>query len=137
MKVKEICLCLFAVSDALLGFLIRMAKPSRVGTMYTYTWLLLLSLVLSLCKMDAMKPEVKEGTWKGKNRTCIPLANRVSRTHMPAAMTGRQRIFFWGDAGMLFLARYLGKWKMKSQLCDTNQKGRSNFLESIPVEKSS
>ena len=81
MKVKEICLCLFAVSDALLGFLIRMAKPSRVGTMYTYTWLLLLSLVLSLCQMDAMKPEVKEGTWKGKNRTCIPLANRVSRTH--------------------------------------------------------
>ena len=32
MKMKEICLCLFAVSDALLGFLIRMPKPSRVGT---------------------------------------------------------------------------------------------------------
>ena len=32
MKSKQICLCLFAVSDALLDFLIRMPKPSRVGT---------------------------------------------------------------------------------------------------------
>ena len=30
---------------------------------------------------DDMKPEVKEGTRKGKNRTCIPLANRVPHTH--------------------------------------------------------
>ena len=45
--------------------------------------LLLLSLFVSLREMDDddMKPEVKEGTRKGKNRTCIPLANRVPRTH--------------------------------------------------------
>ena len=45
--------------------------------------LLLLSLFVSFREMDDddMKPEVKEGTKKGKNRTCIPLANRVPRTH--------------------------------------------------------
>ena len=45
--------------------------------------LLLLSLFVSSREMDDddMKPEVKEGTEKGKNRTCIPLANRVPRTH--------------------------------------------------------
>ena len=45
--------------------------------------LLLLSLFVSFREMndDDMKPEVKEGTEKGKNRTCIPLANRVPRTH--------------------------------------------------------
>ena len=80
-----------------------------------------------------MKPEVKEGTRKGKNRTCIPLANRVPRTHTPVAMTGS--VFFLGDAGMPFLAKCLAKWKMKSQLCDTNQEGRSNFLESIPWKR--
>ena len=71
-------LCLFAVSDALLGFLIRMPKPSRVGTDCFS-----LSLFVSFREMDDddMKPEVKEGTEKGKNRTCIPLANRVLRTH--------------------------------------------------------
>ena len=44
--------------------------------------LLLLSLLVSFREMDDdMKPEVKEGTRKSKNRTCIPLANRVPRTH--------------------------------------------------------
>ena len=45
--------------------------------------LLLLSLFVSFREMDDddMKPEVKEGTEKGKNRTCIPLANRVPHTH--------------------------------------------------------
>ena len=36
---------------------------------------------------------------------------------------------------MPFLAKCLAKWKMKSQLCDTNQEGRSNFLESIPWKR--
>ena len=43
---------------------------------------------------DDMKPEVKEGTRKGKNRTCIPLANRVPHTHTPVAMTG-SGFFSW------------------------------------------
>ena len=44
--------------------------------------LLLLSLLVSFREMDDdMKPEVKKGTRKSKNRTCIALANRVPCTH--------------------------------------------------------
>ena len=62
-------------SDALLDFLIRMPKPQQSGHR-----LLLLSLFVFCAKWMTWNQRWKRNK-EGKNRTCIPLANRVPHTH--------------------------------------------------------
>lgn len=110
MKMKEICLCLFAVSDALLGFLIRMPKPSRVGTdCFSCLSLFLCAKWMMMTWNQRWKRE------QGKVRTghAFPwLTGFRTHTHTPVAMTG-SGFFSWEMPVCRFWQSVLqnGKWK--------------------------